>query len=177
MLSNMSLTHTQSLYCLWTLCQTSWIWPGLTHKGCVVCEHYVKHHEYSQASRTQRLCVLWTLCQTLWIRQGLTQTKAVCSVNTLSNIMNTARPHAHKGCVFCEHSVKHHEYDQASHTEAIFVVLIMWHKQSYQHQENGTTALPAGCSPCKNVLLGLLPSQQGVVPWDYALVLAGHPPS
>ncbi len=33
----------------------------------------------------------------------------------------------------------------------IFVVLITWHKQTNQHQENGTTALPAGCSPCKNI--------------------------
>ncbi len=32
------------------------------------------------------------------------------------------------------------------------------------------------CCLCKNVLLGLLPCQQDVVPWDYALVLAGHPP-
>ncbi len=60
---------------------------------------------------------------------------------------------------------------------AIFVVLIMWHNQTNQHHENGTIALPAGCSPCKNLLLGVLPCQQGVVPWDYALVLAGHPPS
>ncbi len=64
-----------------------------------------------------------------------------------------------------------------SKVSAIFVILITWHKQTNQHQENGTTALPAGCSPCKNVLLGLLSCQHGVVPWDYVLVLAGHPPS
>ncbi len=41
-----------------------------------------------------------------------------------------------------------------SNLSAIFVVLIMWHKQTNQHQENGTTALPAGCSPCKRLYFG-----------------------
>ncbi len=45
-----------------------------------------------------------------------------------------------------------------SNLSAIFVVLITWHKQTNQHQENvllGLLLCPTGCSPCKNVLLWL----------------------
>ncbi len=40
-----------------------------------------------------------------------------------------------------------------SNVLSIFVVLIMWHKQSNQHHEN----VLLGLLPCKNILLGLHP--------------------